>query len=115
MGESRGGVEDRLLKDPYTRIFERGVWGFTSAGFFQAALASRELKLKPKSANIAGLQLADLVGHPAKMWVLKEAGLVNSPPPPFANRLMSVITTKLNRHLYDGRVAGYGYVVYPQK
>jgi hypothetical protein len=53
MAESRGGVEDRLLKESYTRVYERGVW-MTASHVFQSALTSRELKLKPKSANIAG-------------------------------------------------------------
>jgi len=115
MGEARGGVEDRLLKDSYIRIYERGLWGFTPASSLQTALTSGELKLKPKTANIAGLQLADLVGHPTKMWVLKQMGLVGDDPAPFAQQLMDVVTTKFNRHLYTGEIAGYGYVVYPYK
>ncbi len=59
MAEARGDVEDRLLKEFYTRVYERGVWGVTNANFFQSALTSRELKLKPKAANITGLQLVD--------------------------------------------------------
>jgi len=31
----------------------------------QARLISRELRLEPKTANVAGLQVADLVAHPA--------------------------------------------------
>jgi hypothetical protein len=46
-------------------VFERGVW-MTRSEVFQSALTSSELKLKPKSANISGLQLADLLGHPVK-------------------------------------------------
>ena len=30
---------------------------------------------------------------------------------PFAQRLMRVAETKFNRHLYDGRVEGYGIVL----
>jgi len=114
MGESRGGKEDRLLKESYTRVFERGVW-MTGAHAFQAALTSRELKLKPKSANIAGLQLADLLGHPVKHRVLKHYGHIDAEPAPFAQRLLGVIETKFNRHLYDGRVEGYGMVLFPKK
>ena len=114
MGESRGGQEDRLLKESYTRVFERGVW-MTKAHAFQSALTSRELKLKPKSANIAGLQLADLLGHPVKQWVPKHYGNIGSEPARFAQRLMQVAETKFNRHLYDGRVEGYGIVLFPKK
>lgn len=114
MGESRGGKEDRLLKESYTRVFERGVW-MTGAHTFQSALASRELKLKPKSANISGLQLADLLGHPLKQWILRGAGLLEGDAPPFAQRLTEVARTKLNRHLYTDKIEGYGTVLFPQK
>ena len=114
MGESRGGTEDRLLKESYTRVFEHGVWT-TNAHTFQAALTSREIKLKQKSANVAGLQLADLLGHPAKQWVLRQHGLLTNPEPPFAQRLMHIVQAKFNRHLYDGRIDGYGMVLYPKK
>ena len=103
-----------MLKESYTRVFERGVW-MTKAQAFQSALTSRELKLKPKGANIAGLQLADLLGHPVKQWVLKYYGHTDIELAPFAQRLMSVVETKLNRHLYDDRVKGYGMVLFPGK
>lgn len=114
IGESRGGKEDRLLKESYTRVFERGVW-MTGAHTFQSALTSRELKLKPKSANISGLQLADLLGHPLKQWVLREAGLLEGDASPFAQRLTDVARTKLNRQLYTAKIEGYGTVLFPQK
>lgn len=113
LGESRGGKEDRLLKESYSRVFERGVW-MTRSEVFQSALTSGELKLKPKSANIAGLQLADLLGHPVKQWMLKHFGYATEDLAPFAQRLMGVIEGKFNRHLYDQRLEGYGVVLYPK-
>jgi hypothetical protein len=112
LAESRGGVEDRLLKDSYLRVYERGVW-MTRAEFFQQALTSEQLKIKPKSANIAGLQLADLLGHPVKHMILKEKGHLKGDPSPFATRLLEVIEPKFNRHLYKDRVEGYGKVLFP--
>lgn len=112
LAESRGGREDRLLKESYSRVFERGVW-MTRSEVFQAALTSSELKLKPKGANISGLQLADLLGHPVKQWALKRFGHVSEALAPFAQRLMDVVEGKFNRHLYDGRVDGYGVVLFP--
>lgn len=114
MGESRGGKEDRLLKESYTRVFERGVW-VTGANTFQSALTSRELKLKPKNANIAGLQLSDLLGHPVKYWVLNHYGHTEVKQTPFVERLLQIVEAKFNSHLYDGRVEGYGIVLYPKK
>jgi len=58
MSESRGGHEDRRLQESFARIVANGT-DFVSAAQFTATLTSRQLKTKPKSANIAGLQLAD--------------------------------------------------------
>lgn len=113
MAESRGGIEDRLLKDSYNRVFERGVFT-TGSDSFQRALTSRELKIKPKSANIAGLQLSDLLGHPVKQYILRIKGLINRGVPPFAARILDAAETKWNHHFYDGRVEGYGWVIYPK-
>lgn len=115
MAEARGGKEDALLKDSYTRVYERGIWGFTSAEFFQSALTSRQLKLQGKRANISGLQLADLIAHPAKLWVLRYYNLLDDPLAPFAERLMKIVEEKLNRHLYNNKILGYGFVLYPRK
>jgi hypothetical protein len=114
MAEARGGKEDSLLQESYTRIYEHGSWGVTSAGYFQSALSSRQLKLSEKKADISGLQLADLIGHSAKMWVLRHYGMVEDAPAPFANRLMKIIKGKFNRQLYNNRLEGYGFVLYPK-
>lgn len=82
---------------------------------FQSALSSRELKLKAKTANIAGLQLADLLCHPVKQWVLQKNGFYNEALAPFSVQLMEIVERKFNRQLYDGRLEGYGYVLYPKK
>jgi hypothetical protein len=87
----------------------------TPAHTFQSALTSRELKLKPKSANISGLQLADLLGHPLKQWILRQNGLLGGDAAPFADRLTVIARTKLNRHLYSSEVEGYGYLLFPKK
>lgn len=114
LAESRGGHEDRLLKDSYSRVYERGAW-MTGAEFFQKALTTSQLKLKPKSSNISGLQLADLLAHPVKQAMLVERGLIPSPLSPFAGRLAAAVEKKFNRHLYQGRVEGYGKVFFPKK
>lgn len=113
LAEGRGGKEDRLLMDSYARVHAQGVW-MTSATVFQQALTSKQLKVKIKSANIAGLQLADLLGHPVRQVILKEEGLIDDELGPFARRLIPVIAEKFNRHLYDGRVTGYGKVFFPK-
>ncbi len=113
MAESRGGREDRLLMDSYSRVHGQGVWR-SSAAIFQQALTTRQLKVKSKSANIAGLQLADLLGHPVRQAILRDEGHAAEPPAPFAARLMPIIATKFNRNLCDGRIEGYGKVLFPK-
>ncbi len=62
MSESRGGKEDRRLKESFERVFEQGS-DFVPPDQFDARLTSRQLKVKSKANNIAGLQLADLIAH----------------------------------------------------
>ena len=83
--------------------------------FLQGALTSRQLKLKPKSANLSGLRLADLLGYPVKHWVLKQNGFLEEELSPFAQRIIEVVRAKFNCHPYDGRIEGYGWVLYPPK
>jgi hypothetical protein len=71
--------------------------------------------LVSQTANIAGLQLADLLGHPVKMWVLKQYGLVDNDLAPYGERLMKIVQSKFNRQLYKNIVEGYGYLLYPRK
>ncbi len=113
LAESRGGREDRLLMDSYSRVYDQGVWR-TASQTFQLALTSKQLKVKNKAANIAGLQLADLLGHPVRQLIIREAGYSNEQPPPFAARLLTILESKFNHHLYDQRVSGYGKILYPK-
>jgi hypothetical protein len=113
MAETRGKKEDRLLEESYTRTYERGAW-MVHADSFQSGLTSIQLKLKTKQANIAGLQLADVLAQPARQFILREYNLIDAEPSEFTERMIEALKTKLNRHLYDGRIEGYGYVLYPK-
>ena len=100
---------------PVTRksALAASVWS-SPATTFQHALTSKQLKVKNKSANIAGLQLADLLGHPVRQAILREEAQVAEPPAPFAARLIPIVETKFNRHLYNGKIEGYGKVLFPK-
>lgn len=112
--ESRGRNEDMLLKGSYTYILKHGVWGWMKAEAFQRALTSKELKVKRKSSNISGLQIADVLAHPVKQAILREQGRIRTPVTRFVQGLIEVVERKYNRHPYDGRVWGYGKVLYPK-
>jgi hypothetical protein len=70
MFESRGGKEDMRLKRSFRLIMETGTHNL-SAEDLGLHLTSHELKVKSKQANIAGLQVADLIAHPARRWCFK--------------------------------------------
>ena len=110
LGESRGGTEDRQLKYAYNRIYESGTQ-FRRPEFFHSVLTSKEIKLKPKHANIAGIQLADLLAYPLKQEILTEKGRTNVISTGlFGIRICEVVEKKYNRHFYDKRIYGYGKV-----
>jgi hypothetical protein len=68
MAESRGGKEDRRLKDSFHRLWKQGT-EYVDPEQFQRSFTSRQLKVKPKTANISGLQLADLIAHPSRLSI----------------------------------------------
>ena len=109
LAESRGGREDRQLKEAFIRIYDGGtLW--REAAFFQRALTSKEIKLKPKTANIAGLQLADLLAYPIKQDILFEEDRISDPGDVFGKKICQVAVGKYNKHIYQGHVRGYGRI-----
>lgn len=109
LAESRGGKEDFQLKEAYQRVYESGTQ-FRRPDFFQKTLSSKEIKLKPKSANIAGLQLADLLAHPCKNQVLLEQKKIDKWEEVFGSSICECIESKYNCHVFDDRIYGYGKV-----
>lgn len=112
MAESRGGVEDRKLKDSYTRLFERGT-DFVDTTRFQKTLTSRELKVKPKRDNIAGLQLADVLAHPTRRDILKRNGLLAPSAEVFGDRIVEILEKRKYYRSPLGRIDGYGRKLLP--
>ncbi len=106
MAESRGGREDRRLKDSFERVYERGS-DFIQPDVFAAYLTSRQLKVKPKSNNIAGLQLADLIASPSFRAALARRN--NQPlPADFGGQIAQILeATKLHRSP-AGQINGWG-------
>lgn len=113
MAESRGGNEDRKLKESYVLTYDRGAW-MQTARSFQQALTSKELKVKLKSANVAGLQLADVLSHPVRDMVLAYHGRRSDEFSPFTTRILAAVKRKYNCHLYNGNAEGYGFVLFPK-
>ena len=110
LAEARGKVEDRALEAEYRSIWENGT-SFMARDRAQKVLTSRELKVKPKGLNVAGLQIADLLAHPVLRDVLLDRERVHDRGGAFADRIIGAVVGKYNHHRYDGRVRGYGRIL----
>jgi len=109
LAESRGGTEDIRLKRAYQKLYIEGTW-YRGSKFFQQSLTSSQIKVKPKSANIAGLQLSDLLAHPSKQEILIEVQRIDDPGDNFGKQICQCIQAKYNQQVYEGRIWGYGKV-----
>lgn len=108
LAESRGGKEDNQLKEAYRSMYNSGTQ-FRKPKFFHDVLTSKEVKIKPKSANIAGLQLSDILAHPLKQEILLENNrLSNSGREIFGRKICEIIKEKYNN--YKEKIYGYGKV-----
>ena len=110
MAEARGASEDMLLKSVYSDLWDKGKM-YLKADVCQRTLTSKELKVKPKRANIAGLQLSDLLAHPLTRDVLHAYGRALAPTGEFTTLVCGVAKEKYNRQIYQGRINGYGRII----
>jgi hypothetical protein len=111
MAESRGGREDRRLKASFERVFDKGTT-FISAERIRGRLTSRQLKVKNKSNNIAGLQLADLVAHPGFRAALARANR-EALPDTFGGKIARILEESKYDKSDTGRIEGWGRKVLP--
>ena len=95
--ECRGSREDDELDLEFRRICNGGNYNGSALHF--------EPRFVPKSANVPGLQLADLIARPIGRHVLD---------PGQSNRAFEVIEPKLDRSP-RGEVRGWGLKIFPEK
>ena len=108
MGESRG-KEDLELKKEYRRIWLDGTIQKPDSSLFQTKLTSKEIKIKPKTSNIPGLQIADLLAYPLKEKLLHERSIRKNFVGTFSEKIYSAVEKKIRRSSF-GRTAGYGEI-----
>jgi hypothetical protein len=101
--ESRGGKEDMQLKTAFTQIYNSGTHNL-DAKHIQEHLTSKQIKIKPKVANIAGLQLTDLLVYPCHRHILKHYGLMDYNKETFSEKIIEIIQHKF--YCYDGGHCG---------
>jgi hypothetical protein len=112
MVESRGGKEDEKLKDSYRRLYEEGTDNIPVERW-QERLSSHELKVRPKSADIAGLQLADLIAHPSRREILLDYKLIADDRDTFGNKICPILQAKKYLRSRSGQISGYGKKLLP--
>lgn len=110
MIESRGGKEDRRLKNSFSNLFTNGTDYITSEQI-QRVLTSKQIKAKPKTANVSGLQIADLLAHPSRKEILLKKGFGLNDSYDFGNKIIDIMQKKY--YSSGGKIDGYGKKVLP--
>jgi hypothetical protein len=105
--ESRGKKENMQLERAYRYVYDNGS-SHVPEKIFQVRLTSRELKLKPKSANIAGLQFADLIANPScRSLICEKTGVAMTAL--FGQQVEAILRkSKYLRRPSDGEISGWG-------
>jgi Protein of unknown function (DUF3800) len=106
VGEARTKKVDKKLKASFLRLYEEGTSAMSAANI-RKRLTSKNIKLEPKSSNIAGLQLADLIAHPSYR-AMKLARENKAAPDDFGSKVAEILNAKKYRRRKDGQIHGYG-------
>ncbi|MBR5345800.1 MAG: DUF3800 domain-containing protein [Clostridia bacterium] len=113
LAEARGGGEDRITKTAYHEIYSgKGYNSLKNAG---EVFSSSQIKLKPKVSNIAGLQFADLLSHPARRYILSQNGLSSDiKASSYEQKIVDILVASKFRRTEKGIIDGPGVVLYPR-
>ncbi|MGJ0512715.1 DUF3800 domain-containing protein [Methylocystis sp.] len=105
--EARNPKSDKKLKASFAKIYCDGTQHLP-ARLIQTVLISKDIKLKPKSSNIAGLQIADLLAHPsARHMRFEREGIEH--PRDFGTKIANLlIAKKYRRDPQTLKIEGYG-------
>jgi hypothetical protein len=104
--ESRGRKENMQLERAYRYIYDRGS-NHVSAKIFQSRLTSRQLKIEGKQANVAGLQLADLIANPScRSLICEKTG--EQMKAEFGTKVEKALKKSKYLRRFDGVIPGWG-------
>jgi hypothetical protein len=107
MAESREKKDNKRLAKAYRYIYKNGTDNIP-AQLIQQRLSSVEIKIKRKSENIAGLQMADMLANPS----CRDLICTHTSTPmtaEFGKRVVEILyKAKYRRNPYNGTVAGWG-------
>jgi hypothetical protein len=111
LAESRGGNEDNRLKEHFRQLMA-SARTIHPEGPLATRLTSREIKVKPKSNNVAGLQLADLLAHPAMLASI-DARAGRGRRPDYGGRVIEVLEAGKYACDASGKIDGTGRLWIP--
>ena len=105
MGEARNPKHDAQLRRAFRFFYKNGTQ--VKKEVIQARLTSGELRLESKKTNIAGLQIADLLAHPAhRAYKFERLGMQE--PNDYGTLLAGILKEKIYHRSSSGRIEGYG-------
>jgi len=107
LAESRGKKENMQLERAYQYLYRNGT-DHVPATLFQKRLSTKEIKLRPKAANIAGLQMVDLIANPSCRGLICERTGVPMTAL-FGRQVLAIL--KRNKYLkspVSGKIEGWG-------
>jgi hypothetical protein len=105
MGEARGPKHDAQLRRAFRFFYKNGTT--VRKDVIQKRLISRELRLQPKEANIAALQIADSLAHPAHR-AYKFEKLGTAQPDDYGTRIARILRETTYHRNWLGHIEGYG-------
>ncbi len=106
LAELRGGKEDLRLKKSFERVYEEGS-DWVKPELLHKHLTSRQLKVKPKANNIAGLQLADIIAHPSYKVALARRNN-DAIPRNFGGEIGQILLSEKYYQSPSGKIDGWG-------
>ena len=105
--ESRTKATDKSLKRSYARMYNVGS-DFVKAAVAQRRLTTKQLKLATKEKNISGIQMADLLAHPA-LKAMKYDRLQIERPDHYGQKLIKILEKyKYMRNPKNKLISGWG-------
>jgi hypothetical protein len=104
--ESRGKHENMKLERAYRYIYDNGS-DHVPVKLFQVRLTSRQIKIQPKSANIAALQLSDLLANPSCRSLICEKRKEQMEAE-FGSQIEQILRSRKYLRRFDGVIPGWG-------
>jgi hypothetical protein len=106
MGEARSPKHDAQLRRAFGFFYKNGT--SVRKDVIHARLISRELRLVPKERNVAAIQIADLLAHPAhRAYKFEKLGLEQ--PDDYGTAVANILREKTyHRSKFLGKIEGYG-------